>query len=161
MAIEIERKFLVKGDFSAEVYNTTRIMQGYICTDPERNVRIRIRGKKGFLTIKGKSDNEGLSRFEFEKEITLPEAEMLLKLCKPGVIDKERNLIRFDGHIWEVDVFHGANEGLILAEIELQSKTETFTLPEWIGKEVTGDLRFYNSMLAKHPYSTWKKKEDS
>lgn len=156
MATEIERKFLVIGDFSKEVSEAQRIVQGYICSLPGRTVRIRIRNGKGYLTIKGPSDEKGLSRYEFEQEIPLTDAEELLKLCEPGAIDKVRHLIPRGEHIWEVDVFHEANEGLILAEIELSSEEELFDLPEWIGAEVSGDRRYYNSMLTKNPYTTWK-----
>lgn len=158
MATEIERKFIVKGDFSKEVCDSQRIVQGYICSQPGRTVRIRIRGEKGFLTIKGPSDDKGLSRYEFEQEIPLPDAEQLLTLCEPGVIDKVRHLVRAGKHTWEVDVFHGANEGLVMAEIELASEDEPFEKPDWIGEEVSGDRRYYNSMLTKEPYSQWTKK---
>ncbi len=158
MATEIERKFIVKGDFSKEVCDSQRIVQGYICSQPGRTVRIRIRGEKGFLTIKGPSDDKGLSRYEFEQEIPLPDAEQLLTLCEPGVIDKVRHLVRVGKHTWEVDVFHGANEGLVMAEIELASEDEPFEKPDWIGEEVSGDRRYYNSMLTKEPYSQWTKK---
>lgn len=156
MATEIERKFIVKGDFAKGVYNSERIVQGYICSEPGRTVRVRIRGEKGFLTIKGPSDDKGLSRYEFEQEISLTDAEQLLKLCEPGAIDKVRHLVHAGHHIWEVDVFYGANEGLIMAEIELASEDEPFDKPEWVGEEVSGDRRYYNSMLTKQPYTTWE-----
>lgn len=152
MAIEIERKFLVSGDFLPEVESSTRIVQGYISSQPGRTVRVRVRGEEGFLTIKGASDEKGMSRYEFEQPIALADAERLLELCEPGVIDKVRYLVPVGDHIWEVDVFHGDNEGLILAEIELASEEEPFIRPAWLGEEVTGDRRFYNSMLTKHPY---------
>lgn len=155
MATEIERKFLVKGDFGKYVTSSQRIVQGYICSQPGRTVRVRIRGEKGFLTIKGASDEKGLSRHEFEYEIPLADGEELLKLCEPGTIDKIRNLIPVGRHTWEVDVFHGDNEGLILAEIELAEENEPFERPEWLGREVSGDRRYYNSMLTKHPYTKW------
>lgn len=155
MATEIERKYLVSGDFNKDVFSAERIVQGYICSQPGRTVRVRIRGDKGFLTIKGPSDDKGLSRYEFEQPIPLADAEELLKLCEPGAIDKVRNLVRHGQHLWEIDVFHGANEGLIMAEIELASEDEPFERPAWLGKEVTGDRRYYNSMLTKHPYSAW------
>lgn len=158
MATEIERKFIVKGDFTADVYSSERIVQGYICSEPGRTVRVRIRGEKGFLTIKGPSDDKGLSRYEFEQEIPLVDAEQLLKLCEPGSIDKVRHLVRGGKHTWEVDVFHGANEGLVMAEIELASEDEPFEKPDWIGEEVSGDRRYYNSMLTKQPYTQWTKK---
>lgn len=159
MATEIERKFIVRGDFSKDVYCSQRIVQGYISSQPGRTVRVRIRNEKGYLTIKGPSDEKGMSRYEFEQEIPLTDAEQLLKLCEPGAIDKVRHLVRAGCHTWEVDVFHGANEGLIMAEIELSTEDEPFALPTWIGKEVTGDRRYYNSMLTKHPYTEWKNEE--
>ena len=155
MATEIERKFLVTGDFSRQVISAQRIVQGYICSQPGRTVRVRIRGEEGFLTIKGASDEKGLSRYEFEQKIPLADAEELLKLCEPGAIDKMRNLVPAGKHTWEIDVFHGENEGLILAEIELASEDEPFERPDWIGQEVRGDRRYYNSMLTKHPYKQW------
>lgn len=156
MAREIERKFLVKGDFHAEVYNAQRIMQGYICSTPGKSVRVRIRAGEGFLTIKGPSDEKGLSRYEFEQHISLSDAEELFKLCEPGAIEKVRNLVRVGKHIWEIDEFHGENEGLVLAEIELHSEDEVFERPEWLGEEVSGDRRYYNSMLTKYPYTKWE-----
>lgn len=119
-------------------------------------MRVRLAGKKGFLTIKGPSDDKGLSRFEFEKEITRAEAEELFQLCEPGAIEKIRYWVKEGGHTWEVDVFQGANEGLVIAELELQTEDEAFDLPVWIGREVTGDRRYYNSMLSQHPYSHWQ-----
>ena len=136
MAIEIERKFLVSGDFLPEAVSSTRIVQGYICSQPGRTVRIRIRGE------------------EVEQKIPLVDAERLLELCEPGAIDKVRYLVPRGSHTWEVDVFHGANEGLILAEIELSSEDEPFEKPAWLGKEVSGDRRYYNSMLTKHPFNS-------
>lgn len=158
MATEIERKFLVTGDFSREADRAERIVQGYICSQPGRTVRIRIRGKEGFLTIKGPSTDDGLSRYEFERPVPLADAEALFKLCEPGAIEKVRNWVRVGTHTWEVDVFHGANEGLVLAEIELASPDEVFEKPDWIGKEVTGDRRYYNSTLTKRPYGEWHEK---
>ena len=154
MAIEIERKFLVEGDFLPEAVSSTRIVQGYICSAPGRTVRVRVRGGEGYLTIKGPSDEKGLSRLEFEWKISLEEAERLLELCEPGTIDKVRYLVPKGAHTWEVDVFHGANEGLVLAEIELKAEEDFFERPAWLGKEVTGDRRYYNSMLTKYPFNT-------
>ena len=128
-------------------------MQGYICSDPDRTVRVRVRGDKGFLTIKGRGSEDGLSRYEWEKEIPVSEAFELMALCGSGVIDKTRYLVPFGRHTYEVDVFHGANEGLVLAEIELAEEQETFEKPSWLGEEVTGDVRYYNSMLSLHPFS--------
>ncbi|MFH4965978.1 CYTH domain-containing protein [Gaetbulibacter sp. M235] len=156
--IEIERKFLVKSlDFKQEALKKTRIIQGFLNTDKKRTVRIRLNEDKGFITVKGQSDNEGLTRFEWEKEISKHEAESLLKLCEPGVIDKTRYEIKVEKHIYEVDVFHGDNEGLIIAELELEHENEVFTKPNWIGEEVTGNIKYYNSQLSKQPYDTWEK----
>jgi CYTH domain-containing protein len=153
MAKEIERKFLVSGEFRQDSPESYRIMQGYICSDPDRTVRVRVRGDKGFLTIKGRGSEDGLSRYEWEKEIPVSEAFELMALCGSGVIDKTRYLVPFGKHTYEVDVFHGANEGLVLAEIELSDEQEAFEMPSWLGEEVTGDVRYYNSMLSLHPFS--------
>lgn len=153
MAKEIERKFLVSGEFRQDSPESYRIMQGYICSDPDRTVRVRVRGDKGFLTIKGRSSEDGLSRYEWEKEIPVSEAFELMALCGSGVIDKTRYLVPFGKHTYEVDVFHGANEGLVLAEIELSDEQEAFEKPSWLGEEVTGEVRYYNSMLSLHPFS--------
>ena len=155
MALEIERKFLVAEGFKPSATIFFRISQGYLNSSPERTVRVRIKGDKGFLTIKGLSSENGVSRYEWEKEIPVSEAADLLRLCEPVIIDKTRYIIEADGHTFEVDEFHGDNEGLILAEIELSSEDEAFTKPSWLGKEVTGDARYYNSMLMKHPYKNW------
>lgn len=153
MPKEIERKFLVSGEFRQDSPESYRIMQGYICSDPDRTVRVRVRGDKGFLTIKGRGSEDGLSRYEWEKEIPVTEAAELMALCGSGVIDKTRYLVPFGKHTYEVDVFHGANEGLVLAEIELSDEQESFEKPSWLGEEVTGDVRYYNSMLSLHPFS--------
>lgn len=154
--IEIERKFLVTSDdFKAAAFAKNRIAQGYLSSVPERNVRVRIKGDKGFLTIKGVSNESGLSRFEWEKEIPVGEATTLLKLCEKNIIDKTRFEVKIGNHIFEVDEFYGENEGLIIAEIELQSETETFEKPSWLGKEVTNDNRYYNSYLSKNPFKNW------
>jgi len=155
MAQEIERKFLIKGDFKPFVTQSIRIIQGYLSSIPERTVRVRIKGDKGFITIKGKGDESGTSRFEWEKEIPVPEVEDLLKICEPGIINKTRFLIPAGKHTYEVDEFYGENEGLIIAEIELKSADEKFEKPEWLGEEVTGDAKYYNSMLMKNPYKKW------
>ena len=155
MAQEIERKFLVKGDFKPFVEKSTRIVQGYLSSVPERTVRVRIKGDKGFLTIKGIGNESGASRFEWETEITKTDAENLLKICEPGVIDKIRHLVKAGKHTYEVDEFFGDNEGLIVAEVELSSEDEAFEKPEWLGEEVTGDPKYYNSMLMKNPYKNW------
>lgn len=158
MALEIERKFLVKGEFKKYAFSSSRITQGYICADSGRTVRVRIRDNKGYLTIKGPSDQAGLGRFEWEKEITLEDAKELMTLARTGFIDKTRYLIRnADGvHTWEVDEFYGDNEGLIMAEVELRSEDDSFEKPEWLGEEVTGDRRYYNSHLTVNPYKNWR-----
>ena len=154
--LEIERKFLTTSDaFKKEAYTKNRITQGYLSSIPERTVRVRIKGNKGFLTIKGVSNESGLSRFEWEKEIPLDEAQKLLLLCEKGIIDKTRFEIKYENHIFEVDEFYGENEGLIMAEIELDSETETFEKPIWLGKEITNDKRYYNSYLSQNPFKNW------
>ena len=154
--MEIERKFLVKNNaFADKAFRQRRIVQGYICSDAERSVRVRICEDEAFLTIKSATNERGWSRYEFEQPAPMNDAEELIRLCLPGLIEKVRYYVEFDGHTWEVDVFHGENEGLIVAEIELVSEEETFTLPDWVGQEVSGDPKYYNSMLAKHPYTKW------
>lgn len=154
--IEIERKFLVKDDtFKKEAFAQNHIAQGYLSSVPERTVRIRIKGNKGFLTIKGISNESGLSRFEWEKEIPIDEAKKLLLLCEKGVIDKTRFEVKAGNHVFEIDEFHDENEGLIIAEIELKSETETFNKPNWLAEEVTNDKRYYNSYLSNNPYKNW------
>ena len=155
MAQEIERKFLVKGDFQPFVIKSTRIIQGYLSSIPERTVRARLKGDKGFLTIKGIGSESGASRFEWETEISKEDAENLLKICEPGVIDKTRHIVEVGNHSYEVDEFYGENDGLTVAEIELNSENEKFEKPDWLGKEVTGDVKYYNSMLMKNPYRNW------
>ena len=152
---EIERKFLVKGDFEKDVLTRKRIVQGYICAEEARTVRVRIQGDEGFLTIKSASNERGWSRYEFEQPVALADAEELLKLCLPSVIDKVRHWIRVGNHLWEVDVFQGDNEGLVVAEIELSSEEETFELPAWAGEEVTGDPKYYNARLSLKPFKQW------
>jgi adenylate cyclase len=154
--IEIERKFLVTSeDFKKEAFAQNRIAQGYLSSVPERTVRVRIKGDKGFLTIKGVSNESGMSRFEWEKEIPIDEAQKLLTLCEKGVIDKTRFEVKIGHHTFEVDEFYGDNQGLIVAEIELNSENENFERPKWLGKEVTNDSRYYNSNLSKNPFLTW------
>ena len=155
MGKETERKFLVKGDFKPSVSKQTRIVQGYLSSVPERTVRVRIKGDKGYITIKGIGNASGASRFEWEKEVPINEIEELLKICEPGVIEKIRYLVKAGPHTFEVDEFHGDNQGLVLAEIELGSETEAFQKPAWLGEEVTGDTRYYNSMLMKNPFTRW------
>jgi len=154
--IEIERKFLVvSGAYRKVSYKKTRITQGFLSTDPERTVRVRIKGSRGFLTIKGKSNVSGTSRFEWEKEIDLQEAEALLKLCKKGIIDKIRYEVNRGTHIYEIDEFFGDNKGLVVAEIELNSEEESFEKPNWLGVEVTGEVKYYNSQLSTTPFCEW------
>jgi adenylate cyclase len=152
---EIERKFLVSGEFKSQAAKSTRITQGYLSSVPERTVRVRIKGDKGFITIKGIGDAGGTSRFEWEKEIPVAEVEALLKICEPGVIDKTRYLVPAGNHTFEVDEFYGDNEGLTVAEVELKTADEQFAKPAFLGQEVTGDTKYYNSMLMKHPYRKW------
>ena len=154
--IEIERKFLVKSEkFKKTSFEKNEISQGYLNSNPERTVRVRIKGNQGYLTIKGKSNETGLSRFEWEKEIPVSEATMLLELCETGIINKTRYKVKFGNHIYEVDEFLEANKGLILAEIELESEEETFEKPNWLGIEVTNNEKYYNSYLIKNPYKNW------
>lgn len=154
--IEIERKFLVKSnDFKSQAFIQNRIAQGYLNSNPERTVRVRIKGDKGFLTIKGKGNEGGMTRFEWEKEIPVEEALLLLNLCEGGKIDKIRFEIKVGNHTFEVDKFFGENEGLIIAEIELSSENESFEKPNWLGEEVTNDERYYNAYLSRNPYKNW------
>ena len=155
MALEIERKFLVVGDYQSAATHQVRITQGYLSVDTGRTVRIRRWGDCGFLTIKGASTDNGLSRLEWEKEITLEEVELLLPLCLPGIIDKTRWLVPCGEFTFEVDEFHGDNAGLVVAEIELSTADAVFEKPDWLGQEVTGDRRYYNSQLTKVPYCKW------
>ena len=157
MAQEIERKFLVAGDFKPFAKKATRITQGYLSSVPERTVRVRVKGEKGFITIKGIGSESGASRFEWEKEIPVAEVQDLLQICEPGVIDKTRYLVEAGEHTYEVDEFYGDNEGLVVAEVELAAEDEAFVKPEWLGQEVTGDVKYYNSMLMKNPYKNWEK----
>jgi adenylate cyclase len=154
--LEIERKFLVENnDFLKEAISSSKLVQGYLNSDKERTVRIRIQEETAYITIKGKSSVNGLSRFEWEKEIKVQDAELLLPLCEKGIISKTRYFVVFKDFTIEVDVFNNENEGLILAEIELTTEDQKITLPSWIGKEVTGDKRYYNSYLSTNPFKTW------
>jgi len=156
--LEIERKFLVKSDdFKEQAFAKNKIAQGYLSSIPERTVRVRIKGDKAFLTIKGIGHQGGMSRFEWENQIPLDEAVELLKLCEKGKIEKTRYEIKSGNHVYEVDEFYGENEGLTMAEIELQSETESFEKPDWLGKEVTNDERYYNAYLSKNPFKNWEK----
>jgi len=155
MAQEIERKFLVTGDYKSVAAKQTRITQGYLSSVPERTVRVRVKGDKGFITVKGIGSASGASRYEWEKEISVTEANELMAICEPGVIDKTRFLVAQGKHTFEVDEFYGDNEGLVVAEIELSSEDESFEKPSWLGQEVTGDSRYFNSMLMKNPFKNW------
>lgn len=156
MMIEIERKFLLVSDAYKKVaFKKTRITQGFLSTDPLRTVRVRIKGTQGFLTIKGESNSTGTSRFEWEKEIDLKEAKELLNICVKGVIDKIRYEVKSNLHTYEIDEFFGENKGLVVAEIELNSEHESFEKPEWLGDEVTGQNKYYNSQLSNLPYTKW------
>ncbi|WP_299054370.1 CYTH domain-containing protein [uncultured Polaribacter sp.] len=156
MSVEIERKFLVKNDdFKSESYSKKYLKQGYLNTDKNRTVRIRISDKTAFITIKGKSNNAGTTRFEWEKEIQMQEAEALLLLCEPSIVEKTRYLVKAEPHTFEVDVFAGDNKGLIIAEIELKNETEKFIKPDWLADEVTGNVKYYNSNISKNPFKNW------
>lgn len=153
---EIERKFLVKSnDFKKEATKKTFFIQAYLNTHPERTIRIRITDDKAFMTIKGKSSENGLTRFEWEKEIPVDEAKRLLEICEPGKIEKYRYEVKAGDHIYEIDEFLEENEGLVLAEIELEKEDDNFEKPAWLGEEVTGNLDYYNSKLLTHPYKHW------
>ena len=155
--IEIERKFLVVSEaFKKQAFKETRIIQGFLNTHKDRTVRVRLKGNEGFLTIKGKSTSNGLSRFEWEKEISKTDAESLLQLCEKEKIEKIRYEVKVGNHVFEVDEFFGENKGLVIAEIELNSENETFKKPDWLGKEVTGQIQYYNSQLSKQPFNTWE-----
>ena len=158
MHIETERKFLVTGNYKDQAYDATHICQGYIASGNGRTVRVRIRGDKGYLTIKGPSTQAGLSRYEYEQEIKLADARDLMAICEPGIIDKTRYLVKSpDGrHTWEVEEFHGDNDGLVMAEVELASEDEAFAKPSFVGREVTGDRRFYNSHMRAYPFKMWR-----
>lgn len=146
MAIEIERKFLVVGDAYREAaVRILHIEQGYLSRDPERTVRVRVRDDKGFLTVKGVTD--GATREEYEYEVPVDDARRMLRLALPGVIAKTRYIVDYAGHRWEIDEFHGDRAPLVVAEIELESEDAEFNLPPYIGEEVTGNPRYYNSNM--------------
>ncbi len=156
--IEIERKFRVKSTtFLNNIKTRFKITQGYLNSDKNRTVRVRINGSRGFITVKGVSSANGLSRFEWEKEISFAEAVRLLELCEGFVIDKTRYLVPFGEVVFEVDVFEGVNQGLVIAEVELQSEGQIFEKPDWLGEELTGDKRYYNAYLSVHPFTTWNR----
>ena len=156
MSLEIEHKFLVSGEYKSHAASSSHIRQGYICSGHGRTVRVRMRDDKAYLTIKGPSLDGGLSRYEFEAEISPDDGERLMSLCEPGIIDKRRYLVPFGGHTFEVDEFYGENEGLTMAEVELSSPDEPFEKPPFIGRDVTGDRRFYNSSLRSYPFRLWR-----
>lgn len=158
MSLEIERKFLVTGEYKSKAYAHYHIEQGYFETAPGRTVRIRIRDNKAFLTIKGPSTDNGLTRYEFETEVPLEDGKQMMNLCGPGKIIKNRWLVKSGKHTVEVDEFFDNNEGLVVAEIELESADEEFVKPDFLGEEVTGDPRYYNKCLMRRPYVLWKEK---
>ncbi len=158
MPQEIERKFLVKDTSYREMaYASSQMKQGYICNTKTTTVRVRISDGKGFLTIKGASNHSGLSRYEWEREIPLSDAMDLMQLCEPNFIDKDRYRVKIGAHVYEIDEFHGANQGLVIAEIELNSEDEAFERAPFLGEEVTGDVKYYNASLRKYPYNQWGK----
>jgi len=155
--VEIERKFLVLNDsYKAEAFQSYSIKQGYLNSHPERTTRIRIIGETAFITVKGKSSEDGLIRFEWEKEIAVEDAQALLPLCEPGKIEKKRFLVKSGNHTLEVDEFYAENLGLTIAEVELNHPAENILLPDWLDKEVTGNKKYYNSALIKQPFTLWK-----
>lgn len=155
MNYEIERKFLVVGDYKSHAFNHYRLVQGYLSSVLERVVRIRIQGDTAYLTIKSTVSDSEFTRYEWEREISLEDAEEMLKFCEKEIIEKTRYLIKVGAHLFEVDEFYGNNQGLVVAEVELASEDEVFEKPDWLGQEVTSENRYYNSMLVKHPYSEW------
>ena len=155
--IEIERKFLVKDQsYENEVVTSRAIKQGFLSTDPNRTVRIRVEETRGFITVKGISTDGGVSRFEWENPLSKAAAEALFKLCLPGKIEKTRHVVSVGSHLFEVDVFGGDNQGLIVAEVELSEPNQAFEKPAWLGVEVTGENKYYNASLSQHPYKDWK-----
>ncbi|MBF6608083.1 MAG: CYTH domain-containing protein [Flavobacterium sp.] len=154
--VEIERKFLVTSDdYKLQSFSQNRISQGYLNSHPERSVRIRICGESGLLTIKGKSNESGNTRFEWETEISLTDARKLIELCEPGIIDKIRYKVAFGEHVFEIDEFLGDNDGLVVAEVELRNEDDSFDRPEWLGEEVTGVIKYYNASLVSNPFKNW------
>ncbi len=155
MAVEVERKFLVKADYKYLAEDSVQILQGYLSTVPERSVRVRITGEKGYITVKGIGNESGISRLEWEYEIPVSDANELLGICETGIIRKKRYSIDYKGHTFEVDEFYGENEGLVVAELELSSEDEAFDKPSWLGREITGETKYYNLILIRHPYKDW------
>ncbi len=161
MGYEIERKFLVKGDCKQLSFGCYAIRQGYLSLSPTVAVRVRVKGDKGFITVKSARVSGKIKRSEWEYEVPLAEAEEMLQLCGDAVIDKTRYLINAGNHLFEVDEFYGDNEGLLVAEVELEDEDEPFEKPDWLGEEVTGDVRYYNSFLSAHPYKEWKNEKNA
>ena len=156
MAIEIERKFLVTSTaYKKAAYNFYDMVQGYIAHEKGNSVRVRITNTEAVMTIKGPSDSKGMSRYEWNHQIPVEDAKELLKLSQGGVIEKRRYLVHSGPHVFEIDEFYGDNEGLVIAEVELQSENKTFEKPSFVGKEVTGDRRYYNAYLTTNPYKSW------
>lgn len=155
MMYEIERKFLVRGEFKSQASDSEHIVQGYLSTHPKRSIRVRVKGVRAFITIKGVADASGMKRMEWEKEITIDEAEQLLQLCEPGLIEKIRYQVHVGVHVFEVDEFLGENEGLVIAEVELTREDEVFEKPDWLGEEVTGLVQYYNASLLHKPFKQW------
>lgn len=156
MLQEIERKFRVKNTtFLQDIKSKSKIVQGYLSSNPDRTVRIRVKNNKGFITIKGRSSDSGTTRLEWEKEIDFQEAHQLMNLCEDFIIEKTRYEVIFQNQLFEIDIFEGKNEGLIIAEIELESENQNLIFPDWLGQEVTGDIRFYNAYLSRKPYANW------
>ena len=155
--IEIERKYLVNSkDYISLAFSKSHIVQGFLNSHPDRVVRIRIADDKAFLTVKGRSNSAGTTRFEWEKEIPTPEAKLLLELCEKEILEKIRYFVRTGTHIIEVDEFLGSNQGLVIAEIEIEKEEDNIEVPSWVGLEVTGDIKYYNSQLSKSPFKEWK-----
>lgn len=159
MALEIERKFLVKGEYKSLSHTRYAIKQGYLSQTTKNSVRVRVRGEEGFITVKSRMRAGSFSRGEWEYAIPVQEAEDMLKLAIGGIINKTRYLVKSGKHTIEIDEFHDKNQGLIMAEIELSDENESFDKPDWLGEEVTHDMRYYNSYLSNHPYTTWKMEE--
>nr|WP_299386559.1 CYTH domain-containing protein [Allomuricauda sp.] len=154
--LEIERKFLVNSPaYKDQASSKIRIVQGFLNTDPERTVRVRIKDDQGYLTVKGASNTTGTTRFEWETEIPVIEATNLIDLCEDVILEKNRYKVHFGNHVFEVDEFLGENKGLVVAEVELQHEDEVFDKPSWLAKEVTGEVKYYNSQLSKNPFKDW------
>lgn len=154
--LEIERKFLLRNDdFKQESFKKERIIQGFLSSVPERTVRVRLIAGVGFITVKGLGNEAGTTRFEWEREISKQEAEKLLEICEAGIIDKERYFVKAGEHVFEIDEFELDNKGLVMAEVELKNEEDSFEKPSWLGEEVTGQIKYYNSSLVKNPFQNW------